>query len=45
MPALHIEIAVRETSRNTARMVECISMPGERIALQGERAFLWSGQA
>src|SRR5580692_5887542 len=32
MPALHIEIAVRETSSNV-RMVECIVMPREITAL------------
>ena len=32
MPALHIEIAVRETSSNV-RMVECIVMPSEITAL------------
>ena len=28
MPALHIETAVREISKNAARMVECMGMPG-----------------
>ncbi len=29
MPALHIETAVRENSKNMARMVVCMWMPGE----------------
>src|ERR1700680_3806049 len=33
MPTLHIETAVREISKNTARMVECMGLPSVSLCL------------
>src|SRR5204863_1811740 len=46
-PALHIEAAVREISKNVARMVVCMWMPGvsSRALSRRESPFWWGGGA
>jgi hypothetical protein len=42
MPALHIETAVREISKNVVRMVECMWMPDvSSLALSGPESPFW----